>query len=157
VKSEKERVRRYRRYMYHAGSIDRPDRGKVKMIDPRILKREKRKGFDITWASRMRYRTRYFTDSGIIGSKAFVAAHYQWFKDLFQSKSEKIPKPIQGLSGIYSLKRLSETIRSIKTFRKVQFPSGSWLDCFYALKNPSFKLTQIEVRAQSCCHKRFFR
>ena len=26
VKSEKERVRRYRRYMYYAGSIDRPER-----------------------------------------------------------------------------------------------------------------------------------
>jgi len=110
VKSEEERVRRYRRYMYHAGSIDRPNKGKVKVIDPRILKREKRKGFEITHASRMRYRTRYFTDSGIIGSKMFVAAQYQRFKHLLASKNEKVPKPIQGLSGIYSLKRLSETI-----------------------------------------------
>jgi len=110
VKSEKERVRRYRRYMYHAGSIDRPDKGKVKVIDPRLLKKEKRKGFKITHASRLRYRTRYFTDSGIIGSKEFVSTHYKQFKHLFKSKNEKIPKPIQGLSGIYSLKRLSETI-----------------------------------------------
>jgi putative transposase len=110
VKSEKERVRRYRRYMYHAGSIDRPEKGKVKVIDPRLLKKEKRKDFKITHASRLRYRTRYFTDSGIIGSKEFVATHYKQFKHLFQSKNEKIPKPIQGLSGIYSLKRLSETI-----------------------------------------------
>ena len=51
VKSEKERVRRYRRYMYHAGSIDRPDKGKVKVIDPRVLAKEKRKGFEITQAS----------------------------------------------------------------------------------------------------------
>jgi hypothetical protein len=36
--------------------------------------------------------------------------HYQEFKHLFQSKKEKIPKPIQGLSGIYSMKRLSELI-----------------------------------------------
>ena len=43
VKSEKERVRRYRRYMYHAGSIDRLDKGKVKVIDPRLLKKEKQK------------------------------------------------------------------------------------------------------------------
>ena len=110
VKSEKERVRRYRRYMYQAGSIDRPDKGKVKVIDPRMLNKEKRKDFKITQASRLRYRTRYFTDSGIIGSKEFVASHYQHFKHLFQSKNEKIPKPIQGLSGIYSLKRLSEMI-----------------------------------------------
>lgn len=110
VKDEKERVRRYRKYLYHAGSIDRPDKGKVKVIDPRILKKEKRKDFKITQASRLRYRTRYFTDSGIIGSKEFVAKHYQQFKHLFQSKNEKIPKPIQGLSGIYSMKRLSELI-----------------------------------------------
>ena len=110
VKSEKERVRRYRQYMYHAGSIDRPDKGKVKVIDPRIFYKEKRKDFQITQASRLRYRTRYFTDSGIIGSKEFVNKHYQHFKHLFQSKNEKIPKPIQGLSGIYSMKRLSELI-----------------------------------------------
>ena len=110
VKVEKERVRRYRRYIYKAGSIDRQDRGSAKLIDPRILAREKRKDFKITQAARLRYRTRYFTDSGIIGSKAFVSTHYQRFKHLFQSKNEKIPKPIQGLSGIYSLKRLSETI-----------------------------------------------
>ena len=110
VASEKERVRRYRRFMYHAGSIDRPDKGKIKVIDPRVLAREKIRGFKITQASRLRYRTRYFTDSGIIGSKAFVAGHYRRFRHLFQSKNKKIPKPIQGLSGIYALKRLSETI-----------------------------------------------
>jgi len=110
VKSEKERVRRYREYMYHAGSIDRPDKGKVKVIDPRAFYREKRKDFKITQASRLRYRTRYFTDFGIIGSKTFVSNHYQEFKHLFHSKNEKIPKPIQGLSGIYSMKRLSELI-----------------------------------------------
>ncbi len=70
----------------------------------------KEEGFEIIQASRLRYRTRYFTDSGIIGSKEFVCTHYQRFKHLFQSKNEKIPKPIQGFSGIYSLKRLSEVI-----------------------------------------------
>jgi REP element-mobilizing transposase RayT/ribosomal protein S30 len=106
VRSEKERIRRYRRYMYEAGSIDRPDKGKVKVIDPRIL--AKQKNNEITKASRMRYRTRYFTDSGIIGSKEFVSAHYQRFKHLFATKNKKIPKPVKGLSGMYSLKRLSE-------------------------------------------------
>jgi putative transposase len=88
--------------------IDR--KGKIKVIDPRVLAREKRKGFQITQASRLRYRTRYFTDSGIIGSQEFVSTHYQRFKHLFESKNEKIPKPIQGLTGIYSLKKLSERI-----------------------------------------------
>ncbi|MEJ2167677.1 MAG: hypothetical protein P8X90_19290, partial [Desulfobacterales bacterium] len=61
-------------------------------------------------SDRFRYRTRYFTDSGIIGSKEFVAANYRRFKNLFNSKHEKKPKPIKGLSGMYSLKRLSEVI-----------------------------------------------
>ena len=56
------------------------------------------------------YRTRYFTDSGIIGSKEFVAKNYQRFKHLFHSKHEKKPKQIKGLDGMYSLKRLSEIV-----------------------------------------------
>jgi hypothetical protein len=110
VKSTKERIRRYRRYLYQAGSINRPEKGKIKVIDPRVLAAQKKRDFEITRASRLRYRTRYFTDSGIIGSKEFVSAHYQRFKHLFVSKHEKIPKPIEGLSGIYSLKRLSELL-----------------------------------------------
>jgi len=56
------------------------------------------------------YRTRYFSDSGIIGSKKFVSTNYERFKHFFYSKHEKKPKPIKGLEGMYSLKRLSEVI-----------------------------------------------
>jgi REP element-mobilizing transposase RayT len=110
VRSEKERIRRYRRYLYEAGAIDRPDKGRAKVIDPRLLAKQKNKEFEVTIASRLRYRTRYFTDSGIIGSKAFVSSHYQRFQHLFTSKYRKIPKPVKGLCGIYSLKRLSEIL-----------------------------------------------
>jgi hypothetical protein len=51
----------------------------------------------------LRYRIRFFTDSGIIGSKEFVSAHHQRFKHLFASKHRKIQKPIEGLSGIYPI------------------------------------------------------
>ncbi|RTZ98168.1 MAG: hypothetical protein DSY90_05150 [Deltaproteobacteria bacterium] len=53
-------------------------------------------------------RTRYFSDSGILGSREFVAANYQRHKHLFQSRNKKIPKRIRGLSDIYSMKRLAE-------------------------------------------------
>ena len=56
---------------------------------------------------RFRYRTRYFTDSGIIGTKELVSENYQRFKDVFMSKREKIPKRVPGLDGVYSLKRLT--------------------------------------------------
>ena len=55
------------------------------------------------------YRTRYFTDSGIIGTKEFVSGNYRRFKDLFMSRKDKIPKPVAGLDGVYSLKRLAES------------------------------------------------
>ena len=110
VKSKKDRIRRYRRYVYEAGAIDRPDKMQAQVIDAKVVAKERKKDFEISRISRFRHRTRYFTDSGIIGSKEFVAEHYQRFKHLFYSKHEKKPKPIKGLEGLYSLKRLSELI-----------------------------------------------
>jgi len=109
-KIHKERIRRYRRYVYEAGAISRPDKMQAKVIDEKVVAKERKKEFEISRIDRFRYRTRYFTDSGIIGSKEFVAEHYQRFKHLFYSKHEKKPKPIKGLAGMYSLKRLSEVI-----------------------------------------------
>lgn len=110
VKSEKERIRRYRRYVYEAGAISRSDKMQVKVIDDKVIAKERKKDFKISRTDRFRYRTRYFTDSGIIGSKEFVAENYQRFKHLFYSKHEKKPKLVKGLDGMYSLKRLSEVI-----------------------------------------------
>ena len=108
VKSKKERIRRYRRYVYEAGSLNQPKKGKVKVIKEKVLEKERNKEFELSRSDRFKYRTRYFTDSGIIGSKEFVAGHYRRFKDLFMSKRDKNPKPVAGLHGIYSLKRLAE-------------------------------------------------
>jgi hypothetical protein len=108
VKNQKERILRYRRYVYEAGALNRPEKMQAAVIDPRVVAKERKKGFEITRNSRFRYRSRYFTDSGIIGSKEFVAQNYQRFKHLFHTKHEKKPKPIKGLEGMYSLKRLSE-------------------------------------------------
>jgi REP element-mobilizing transposase RayT len=110
VKSQKERIRRYRRYVYEAGSLDRTEKGSVKIIEDKVLEKERSRKFELSKSDRFRYRTRYFTDSGIIGSKEFVFTNYQRFKNLFSSKHEKKPNPIKGLEGMYSLKRLSEII-----------------------------------------------
>ncbi len=110
VKSIKERIRRYRRYVYEAGAVNRPEKGKVKVIDAKVFNKERIRGFELSRSDRFRYRTRYFTDSGVIGSKEFVSKTYVRFKHLFHSKNEKKPKPVKGLSGMYSLKRLSEVI-----------------------------------------------
>ena len=107
---KKERIRRYRRYVYEAGAISRPEKMRAKVIDDKVIAKERKKDFEISRIDRFRYRTRYFTDSGIIGSKEFVSENYQRFKHLFYSKNEKRPKPIKGLEGVYSLKRLSKVI-----------------------------------------------
>ena len=96
--------------MYEAGALIRPDKMQARVIDANVVAKERKKDFEISRISRFRYRTRYFTDSGIIGSKEFVSENYQRFKHLFHSKHEKTPKPIKGLEGMYSLKRLSESI-----------------------------------------------
>ena len=110
VKSIKERIKRYRRYVYEAGAISRPDKMQAKVIGDRILKKERKREFKLSRSDRFRYRTRYFTDSGVIGSKEFVSKTYMHFKHHFNSKHEKKPKPVKGLSCVYSLKRLSEAI-----------------------------------------------
>jgi putative transposase len=97
VKGSKDRLRFYRRFVYEKGSIDG-------------LAEEKDRGFEMGAVDRFRYRTRYFTDSGIIGTKSFVLRYYRVFKHHFSSRHEKRPRTIQGLEGIYSLKRLSEII-----------------------------------------------
>ena len=110
VQSQKERVRRYRKYVYEAGAIQSGDKPFAKTIGEKIVAKARKKDFEISRADRFLYRTRYFTDSGIIGSKEFVSTTYQQFKHLFQSRQEKKPKAVKGLEGIFSLKRLSETI-----------------------------------------------
>jgi putative transposase len=105
VQDEKEKLQRYRRYLYETGAVDT---GKGPALDPEIVSEERGKEFRVTRLERFKYRTRYFTDSGIIGGKTFVLETYRKVKDSFPSKKEKIPKPVAGLNGIYSLKRLTE-------------------------------------------------
>ncbi len=99
---------RYRKYVYETGAIKLPGKNSAQTLNEKIIGKERKKDYELSRVDRFIYRTRYFTDSGIIGSKKFVAENYLRFKDLFQSK-EKKPKPVKGLDGIYSLKRLVET------------------------------------------------
>jgi putative transposase len=96
------------RYVYEAGALNRPEKDNVKVIEDRVFEKERSREFELSKSDCFRYRTRYFTDSGIIGSKKFVSKTYMLFKHLFHSKNEKKAKPVKGLPGMYSLKRLSE-------------------------------------------------
>ena len=37
VKRKKERIRRYRRFVYEAGAVNRPEKGKAKVIDDKVI------------------------------------------------------------------------------------------------------------------------
>jgi len=91
IKIKKERIRKYRRYVYEAGAVNQPEKGKAKVIDGKVLEKERNREFELSRNDRFRYRTCYFTDADIIGSKKFVSANYQRFKHLFYSKHEKSP------------------------------------------------------------------
>jgi REP element-mobilizing transposase RayT len=105
VKSKKDRLRLYRKFIYETGAIDATGT-KVK-ISEGVVEKQRKKDFELTRADLFKQRTRYFTDSGIIGSKEFVRENFQRFNHLFQSKNERIPRHVVGLDGIYSMKRLS--------------------------------------------------
>lgn len=107
---EVERLRRYRRYVYETDSEGRKDGKSTQHIPEDVFQKERSKNYELSPADRFMKRTRYFSDSGIIGSKAFVFRNYQKFKHLFQSKHEKKPKRMPGFEGIYSLKRLNPTV-----------------------------------------------
>ncbi len=98
-----ERLKNYREFLYEKGAIETV---KGMSINEAVIEKEMDKDYKLTGIDRLRFRTRYFTDSGIIGTKGFVSHYYEMFKGCFNSSNEKKPKKISGLDGIYSLKRL---------------------------------------------------
>ena len=104
--SKKQRLALYRQYVYEKGSLSTK---KGKTIDAGIVKKESRKNFAIGPVDRFRYRTRYFSDSGIIGSKEFVRRCWGKLCNEGDYREKRI-LPVAGLAGIYSLKRLSENL-----------------------------------------------
>jgi len=93
-----ERLSHYRKFLYQKGEISE-------------IAKEQARDFKLNEFDKFRYRTRYFIDSGIIGSREFVERIYQRFKHHFLTDKEKQPKAIKGLEGVYSLKNLSEAIQ----------------------------------------------
>ena len=112
VRATSDRIQRYRRFVYEAGAVGHPGKPGAQVIKKDVLEKERKKAYQVSRVDRFRYRTRYFTDSGIIGSREFVYQTYLPFKALFRSRHEKTPKPIKGLDGMYSLKRLNDIMQT---------------------------------------------
>jgi REP element-mobilizing transposase RayT len=97
-------VRKYREFVYEAGAVDS---GKGASIDQKVVDRERRRKYRMSRVERFLHRSRYFTDSGIIGSKDFVGQVFDTMKHLLGSKDERRFTPIGGMNGVYSMKRLT--------------------------------------------------
>jgi len=49
VKSKKERIRGYRRYVYEAGSLNQPAKGRGKIIEDKVLAKERSRNFKLSF------------------------------------------------------------------------------------------------------------
>ena len=72
----KKRLAAYREFVYEIGSLVS---NKGKSIDLQILEKQRAKGFKISSMDCLKHKTRYFTDSAIIGSRKFVSQTYSQF------------------------------------------------------------------------------
>ena len=49
-------MRRYRRYVYEAGALNRPEKGNVKVIEEKLLEKVRNRGFELSKNDRFRYQ-----------------------------------------------------------------------------------------------------
>ena len=99
--SKKECYRKYRAFVYEMGGL-----GEKGVIQKSLIEKEKKRGYKYSQKDYFCMKTRWFTDSGVIGSKAFIQMNADKFKAFFNSRHNKKPNPISGLNGIFSIKRL---------------------------------------------------
>ena len=71
------------------GAVNHPQKDQARVIANDMVEHERKKKYEIKRIDRFRYRTRYFTDSGIIGSKEFVSKTYSALSITLMSKNEK--------------------------------------------------------------------
>ncbi|GAB6059215.1 transposase [Desulfonatronum parangueonense] len=103
----KEIIRKYRQFVYETAAMDT---GKGKRMKREVVEKERKKNYRLSRVDVFRHRCRYFTDSGIIGSKEFVTEVFGGVKHLLDSKDERRFTPVGGVEGVYSMKRLSAVV-----------------------------------------------
>ncbi|MGX9365998.1 transposase [Desulfoplanes sp. PS50] len=96
-------IRKYRQFVYETGAVDT---GKGKPMDPEIVRKERRKNFELKRFELFCYKTKYFSDAGILGSKEFVKEVFDQVKHMLTSKDERKFTQLAGADGVYSMKRL---------------------------------------------------
>ncbi len=106
IETADERLILYRQFLYETGAMDSP---KGASIPENIHQQAKKNGYEYTRTDRFLHRTRWFTDSGILGTKEFVLALLTKYASSNASYSKRSPRHIAELD-FYSMKRLAEEI-----------------------------------------------
>ena len=106
-------VRKYREFVYETGAVSSSQWSEVgsqkeekRGIDRKIVEKERKKNYQVSRVEKFCYRSRYFTDAGIIGSREFVREVFDQVKHLLDSKDERKFTSVGGLEGVYSMKKL---------------------------------------------------
>ncbi len=98
------RLRLYRRFLYENGALDTH---KGPGISSEIIRKSAHSDYDYSLTDRLRLRSRWFTDSGIIGSQQFIADMMQ--KLGFNKQDTTRPKALDGLD-FFAFKRCNESL-----------------------------------------------
>ena len=97
----KERFRRYRRHLYQTGSVEKKGTRARAKIDETLADAKRENAFKISRGRRLSYRTRHFTDSGIIGTKEFVRSTYNRVQEKFWGKKRKSTQAHQRADPVF--------------------------------------------------------
>lgn len=92
-----ERLRRYREYLYETGGLERNKGGRLR---EELLNKVREKNYEYSKVERMLLRTRYFTESCIIGSSDFVQTTGRLIG--LQNVRKRPPSKISGFDLLYA-------------------------------------------------------
>ena len=99
-----ERLRLYREFVYEAGAVDT---GKGGSLDDGVVRRERKRNYELGDVAMFRYRCGYFTDSGVIGTREFVEEVAARLRAQVPGSRERSPYRFKGLDGLCTMKRLA--------------------------------------------------
>ncbi|HKK33255.1 MAG TPA: transposase [Desulfomicrobiaceae bacterium] len=99
-----ERLRLYREFVYETGAVDT---GKGAALDEKVVQAARKKNYVLGDVELFQYRCRYFTDSGVIGSREFVEKVGNRLKGMVPGRKERAANRFKGVDGVYTLKRLA--------------------------------------------------
>jgi len=99
-----ERFRCYRAFVYETGAVDT---GKGASLDEDVVSRERKREYVLGDVELFRYRCRHFSDSGVIGSRAYVERVGRVLQEKVPKRKDRPAHGFKGVTGLCTLKRLA--------------------------------------------------